>query len=38
MDIQRFIRKLGELPTDKMTEIATAIAIAAVIELDLGDQ
>jgi hypothetical protein len=35
MDIQRFIRKLGELPTDKMT---AAMAVAAVIELDLGDQ
>jgi mRNA interferase MazF len=35
MDIQRFIRKLGELPTEKMTEIATAIA--TVVELDLSD-
>jgi mRNA interferase MazF len=35
MDIQRFIRKIGELPPEMMTEIA--IAIATVVELDLGD-
>jgi mRNA interferase MazF len=35
MDIQRFIRKIGELPPEMMAEIA--IAIASVIELDLGD-
>jgi mRNA interferase MazF len=35
MDVQRFIRKIGELPPEMMTEIA--IAIASVIELDLGD-
>jgi mRNA interferase MazF len=35
MDIQRFIRKIGELPPEMMAEIA--IAIATVVELDLGD-
>jgi mRNA interferase MazF len=35
MDIQRFMRKIGDLPPEMMTEIA--IAIASVIELDLGD-
>jgi mRNA-degrading endonuclease toxin of MazEF toxin-antitoxin module len=35
MDIQRFIRKLGDLPAEKMAEITTAIAI--VIEFDPGD-
>jgi mRNA interferase MazF len=35
MDIQRFIRKIGELPPEMMAEIA--IAIASVVELDLGD-
>jgi mRNA interferase MazF len=35
MDIQRFMRKLGNLPTAKMAEIT--LAIAAVIELDLGE-
>ena len=32
VDIRRFIRKLGHIPTAKMTEIA--IAIATVIELE----
>lgn len=35
MDIQRFIRKLGDLPAEKMTEITTAIA--TVVEFDPGD-
>lgn len=35
MDTQRFIRKIGELPIEVMAEIA--IAIASVVELDLGD-
>jgi mRNA interferase MazF len=35
MDIQRFIRKIGDLPPEMMVEIA--IAIASVVELDLGD-
>jgi mRNA interferase MazF len=35
MDVQRFIRKIGELPPEMMTEIA--IAIASIVELDLGD-
>jgi len=35
MDMQRFIRKLGHLPTEKMAEIT--IAIATVIELDLSE-
>ena len=32
MDIQRFIRKLGNLPTEKMIEIT--IAIVTVVEFD----
>lgn len=35
LDIQRFIRKLGDLPAEKMAEITTAIA--TVVEFDGGD-
>jgi hypothetical protein len=35
MDIQRFIRTIDDLPPEMMAEIA--IAIASVVELDLGD-
>jgi mRNA interferase MazF len=35
MDTQRFIRKLGNHPTEKMAEITTAIA--TVIEFEPGD-